>query len=163
MHRVTRRKKRVIPFLDLNSIYCCAYYNEATNPLLSSCSGCGRCVLGITEGICTVGNCVQGLRLPCRREEEIVRECREDPKRECPFFFVGKRKLLGRLVDYERTLRKKREDGEDRRPLFEISRPLEGERRRTKHAIASIFARLSGPMAVMSAVTDQPPVRKIRF
>jgi hypothetical protein len=163
VHLVMKRKKRVIPFLDLSSIYCCAYYNEVDNPLLSSCSACGQCVLGFTDGICTVGNCVQGLRVPCRREEEIVKECREDPARDCPFFFVKEKKLLDRLVSYERTLRRKQQEGEPRRPLFEISRPLEGERKWSKHSIASVFARLSRPFAVMSAVTDQPPVRKIRF
>jgi hypothetical protein len=163
VHLVTKRQKQVIPFLDLNSIYCCAYYNEVDNPLLSSCSGCGRCVLGITEGVCTVGNCVQGLRVPCRREEDVVEECREDPARDCPFFFVKEKRLLDRLVVYERTLRKKQKEGEPRRPLFEISRPLEGERRLVKRSIAAVFARLARPFAVMSAATDQPPVRKIRF
>ena len=163
VHLVTKRQKQVIPFLDLNSIYCCAYYNEVANPLLSSCSGCGRCVLGITEGLCTVGNCAQGLRVPCRREENVVKECREDPARDCPFFFVKEKRLLDRLVVYERTLRRKQKEGEPRSPLFEISRPLQGERRLVKRSIAAVFARLSRPFAVMSAVTDQPPVRKIRF
>jgi|GEM_PF-2002309 len=163
VHLVTKRKKRVIPFLDLNSIYCCAYYNEVTNPLLSPCSGCGHCILGITEGICTVGNCVQGLRVPCRREEDVVKECREDPARDCPFFFVKEKKLLDRLLVYERTLRRKQQEGEFRRPLFTISRPLQGERRLAKRSIAAVFARLARPFAVMSAATDQPPVRKIRF
>jgi hypothetical protein len=163
MHVVTKRQKRVIPFLDLSSIYCCAYYNEMSNPLLSSCAGCGSCVLGITEGICTVGNCVQGLRIPCRKEEEIVRECREDPARDCPFFFLKEKGTLERLVAYERVLRKKKQEGEARTPLLEISRPLKDDRKRTKRSVASLFVRLSRPFAVMSAVTDQPPVRKIRF
>ncbi len=160
---VTRRKKRVIPFLDMSSIYCCAYYNEANNPLLSPCSGCGHCVLGLTQGICTVGNCVDHLRVPCRREEELVRECRQDPERDCPFFILKERNLLEGLIAYERTLRKRDREGEARRPLVEISRPLEDRRKRVKLSIASVFARFSKPFAVMSAVTEQPRVRKIRF
>jgi hypothetical protein len=160
---VTRRKKRVIPFLDMSSIYCCAYYNEANNPLLSACSGCGHCVLGLTEGICTVGNCVQGLRVPCRREEEIVRQCRQDPERDCPFFILKEKRLLEGLLAYERTLRRKNKEGETRRPLVEISRPFEDRRRRAKLSIASLFARFSKSFAVLSSITEQPGVRKFRF
>jgi hypothetical protein len=163
VHVVTKRKKRVIPFFDMSSIYCCAYYNEPDNPLLSPCSGCGQCVLGLTEGICTVDNCVRGLRLPCRKEEDIIRECREDPTRACPFFFVKEKGLLGGLIAYERVLTRRRRAGGQRTPLLEISRPLQDRKRGTKRAIASVFARLSRPLAVMTAVTDQPPVRKIRF
>ncbi len=163
VHVVTKRKKRVIPFFDMSSIYCCAYYNEPNNPLLSPCSGCGQCVLGLTEGICTVDNCVRGLRIPCRKEEDIIRECREDSTRDCPYFFVKEKGLLDGLIGYERALRRRRRAGVPRTPLLRISRPLKDRNRGTKRAIASVFACFSKPLAVMTAVTDQPPVRKIRF
>ncbi len=163
VHVVTKRKKPVIPFFDVKSIYCCAYYNEPANLLLSPCSGCGQCVLGLTEGICTVDNCPRRLRLPCRKAGEIVRECKEDPARDCPFFFIKEKGLLDGLVAYERAVRRKERAGESRTPLIEVSRPLKGRKLGTKRTIASVFARLSGPLASMTAVTDQPPVRKIRF
>jgi hypothetical protein len=112
-------KKRIVPLLNTIGDVVLAS-DWPPSELKSPCSGCEACVLGITNGICPIGNCPLKLRIPCRREDELTKECKVDKNHECVFFKIKEQGNLGRLMAFEKMLKDSRD--KPPLPLFDLPR-----------------------------------------
>jgi hypothetical protein len=96
--------------------------------------------------MCTVGNCPKRLRTPCVPEQELVRQCREDPARDCPFYRIREEGRLDALLQYEERLSGDEKRGE---PLFPPLNPPAGVGRYKRRAkiVGAVFGRISAPFS----------------
>ena len=138
---LTDNTKRIIPFYD--TIGTGGRFTDWPDlGGIITCIPNKVCNLTVTNGVCTEGNCPLKLRLPCIPVDELVRECKEDKTKDCPFFQVKEEGNLDKLIEFEEKLKK---EDKPRVPLFENANPpmAVGKYRLEGRLLGDMFAKLS--------------------
>jgi len=145
LYWITDGTKRVVPFCDTVGAGGRDVDWEHMGGPETCVPGC-VCVMGVTDGLCTVGNCPSRMRTPCVPEGEIFKQCKEDETRDCPFYLIREEGRLDALLRFEERL----SGGDNRRePLFPPLNPPAGVGRykRTARILGTVFGRISAPFS----------------
>ncbi len=142
---ITDGTKKVVPFCDTVGTGGREVDWEHAGGPETCIPGC-VCVLGVTNGICTAGRCPLRMRTPCVPESELTAKCREDGRKECPFYQIRTEGRLAALLRFEERLSM---DGSRGEPLFPPLNPPVGvgRYRRTARILGAGFARISAPFS----------------